>query len=174
MTTKKTTSKSTTAKKTTGKAKTEDLAKGYGAGQREPSSTKTVAPESSTAPATSDGPAITNESGNTHPHTKEEEIGQALHHDDAHSQLDATNREVPEPEVEEAPAELSQIEQEDYQAGREASQRGFPVRVCPHPQGSEQREVWLRGYHDHAHPKSNATVVPDDGNTEGGPYRGSY
>lgn len=80
-----------------------------------------------------------------------------------------------EPELEAPQVEgLSQTEQEDYDAGQEAAKRGFPVRVCPHEDG-HARDVWLRGYHDYAHPPSTRTVVPGvDGQDVSGPYRGKY
>lgn len=98
---------------------------------------------------------------------------------------DSTTRQIPEPEVE-APlaAEDAGVPErfaEDYQAGVEAAKRGWPVRVCPHggnvgdtDMSKAARHWWLKGYHAYAHPQSNATVVPQDGNTEGGVYRGKY
>lgn len=97
--------------------------------------------------------------------------------------LDASNRKVPEPEVEAHPEEggVPERHQEDYQAGHEAAQRGWPVRVCPHDGNESDTEAtkaarwwWLKGYHAYAHPQSNSTVVPEDGNTNGGVYRGTY
>lgn len=101
--------------------------------------------------------------------------GKASPESSASDGQDASTRHVPEPELEvEAPADWNEAAQEDYQAGADAAKRGWPVRACPHPQESAQRHAWLKGYHAYAHPQSNSTVVPEDGNTNGGVYRGTY
>lgn len=107
---------------------------------------------------------------------KATEAAKAKAAEEQHAQ-DLAQRKL-EPELEAPQVEgLNQTEQEDYDAGQEAAKRGLPVRVCPHGDG-HARDVWLRGYHDYAHPPSTRTVVPGlegvDGRGGSGPYRGKY
>jgi ribosome modulation factor len=35
-----------------------------------------------------------------------------------------------------------------YSEGMDARAKGKPVKVCPYPKGSDDRETWIEGWHE--------------------------